>query len=429
MLNSKFTPKQRITKAKLDLNKERPFFSYVLLNMNVEKTEPTEQVPTMGVNQFGDLYWNEKFVGTLSDDELQGVLAHEVMHMATLTFQREGSRDKMLWNMATDIVINNMLLEENFSLPKGCLLTKGGVFELEDKDGKNQKMDVSHSTAEEVYDWLMKHIKVVKNNYGNGNGEGEGGYKGSFDSHLPGDENEKGESTGKGTKDSDLKANEEKWKSKAVEAATAAKARGNMCASLERMIEGIVEPKIDWRKRLYQFITKDIPVDYTMRRPGRRFYSTGCYFPSVVRENLEVIAAIDISGSISSEELSDFVGECVGIATSFQQVKMRCLYWGTQVHDEDDIEVNSSTATMLETYRPKGGGGTEMSCVARHVQKKGYNSRVFVILTDGYIESKPTLPNGQILFVLSKGGSDEIIKKYGEVCSLNDVERHMDACQ
>ena len=129
MFDTDMDSKDRIIKSKIDLNRDRPFFAYILMNMNVEQTEPTEKVPTMGVNQLGDLFWNDKFVTELADDELQGVLAHEVMHIATLTFQREGNRNKMLWNMATDIVINNILLGENFALPKDCLLTTdGGAF-------------------------------------------------------------------------------------------------------------------------------------------------------------------------------------------------------------------------------------------------------------------------------------------------------------
>lgn len=413
-------PKDRIIKSKIDLNRDRPFFAYILLNMNVEQTEPTDKVPTMGVNQFGDLYWNEKFVNNLGDDELQGVLAHEVMHVATLTFQREGNRDKMLWNMATDIVINNILLDEHFALPKDCLLTRDGIFELKTEKG-SVTIDVSEKSAEEVYDWLMQHIKIVKDKYGDGTGTG---YKGGFDTHLPGDQNAKGESQGKADGgDADTKANEEAWKQKAIDAATSAKARGNMSASMERIFDGILEPKVDWRRRLYSYITKDIPVDFTMRRPGRRYHATGFYFPSVVRENLEVIVCNDISGSISGEEYENFMSECVGIAGSFEQVKMRCLWWSTYIDDRDDIEVNTGNRESLVHYKPHGGGGTTMSCIREYVKKKGYNSRIYVILTDGYIEHDPKLPDGNILFVLSKGGTDNIVKKYGEVCSLNDIER------
>jgi len=427
MFNVNFDSKDRIIKAKVSLNRDRPFFAYILMNMNIEKTKSCEQIPTMGVNQYGDLFWNDDFVKGMSDDELQGVLAHEVLHIATLTFQREGQRDKMIWNMATDIAINYMLCEEKFSLPSGVLLPKNGSFELKTKK-KTYKLDVTEKCAEEIYDWLMQYIEVIKDEYGTGEGgEGNGNYKGGLDSHLPGDSDSKGDSQGKGGSEADQRANEENWKQKATDAATAAKARGNRSAALERELSGMLEPKIDWRKRLESYITKDIPVDFTMRRPGRRFYATGCYFPSVVKENLEVVVANDISGSISDEEYCDFISECAGIAGSFAQIKMRVLWWSTYIDEHDDLMVDAYNTQELIDFRPTGGGGTTMGCIKDYVMKKQITSRIFVILTDGYIESEPELPDGQILFVLSKNGSDEIVKKYGEVCKLSDVERHMDS--
>jgi len=85
--------RDRILKAKIDLSQQRPFFAYILMNMGIEQSDPKDDLPTMGVNQYGDLFWNETFVKTLSDEELKTVLCHEAMHVATLTFQREGTRD------------------------------------------------------------------------------------------------------------------------------------------------------------------------------------------------------------------------------------------------------------------------------------------------------------------------------------------------
>ncbi len=418
---SNFTEQDRLIKSKVSLNRDRPFFSYILMNMNIERTKSTENIPTMGVNQYGDLYWNEEFTKKLSDKELEGVLAHEAMHIATLTFQREDNREHMLWNMATDLVINDILLQEGLKLPKDALLPNDyGEFEFTGKNKKKVKINVREKGAEEVYDEILNHAEVIHVQYGDGDGDG---YKGSFDSHIPGDKDSEGKDQDKGCTEAERKANEEKWKKKAVEASTAAKMRGKMSASLERELSGIIDPKIDWRKKLHQFITKDLPVDFTMRRPGRRYYTTGVYYPSVIRENLEIIVGQDISGSISDEEYAEFTSECIGIATGFSQINMRCLWWSTYIDERDDIVVTAANKDMLTHYKPHGGGGTTLSCLKEYVEKKGYSSRVYVILTDGYIESKPELPDGKILFVLSKNGSDDIIKHFGEVCKLSDVER------
>ena len=413
--------KDQIMKAKCRLQATHPFFSYILMNMNIEQAIDVKEISTMAVNQFGDLYWNAEFVESMTFDELQAVLCHEAMHMATLSFPRAGKRDHMLWNMATDWAMNWLLKQEGFMLPKGALIPDDyGNIEIPTKKGKNKKIDISKFTAEEVYDHLLQEVETIKQAYGTG--KDDGSYKGGFDKHLPGDQGSDGESTGKGKHTSDYKANEEKWKGKTTEAAVHAKSRGHLPSSLERLIGNILEPKVDWRKMLHQFITKDLPVNYTMRTPGRRFHSTGVYMPSVVKENLEIVCAIDVSGSISDEEYNQFIGELLGIAGSFEQIKMRCIWWSTYVDERDDVEVSRGNEEAIRNHKVHNSGGTNLSCIKDYVEKKGITSKVFVYLTDGYVESKPQLTSGKHLFVISRGGDQKILEQLGTCCSLADSE-------
>jgi len=145
LLQYELNTAERIIKTKVDLNKTHSFFAYILMNMQIEKTKHTDKVPTMAVNQFGDLWWNEDFVNKLDNDELKFCLAHEVGHIATLTFQRLGRRDLTLWNIATDLVINYMLLDEGFRAPKGILTPDHKVLYAfqSGKDGKQIKIDLN----------------------------------------------------------------------------------------------------------------------------------------------------------------------------------------------------------------------------------------------------------------------------------------------
>jgi predicted metal-dependent peptidase len=416
---------ERIIKTKVDLNKSHPFFAYILMNMQVEKTtaKDKETCPTMAVNQYGDLWWNKEFVDTLDNDELRFVLAHEVSHISTLTFQRLGRRDMTLWNIATDLVINFMLGEEGFRAPKGILLPdhRGVYTFVGGKDGKSIKVDLNDKNAEQVYEDLCKNAKKIKKMTG---ADGNGNYEGQVGKHLQGDKDDKGKSQGKGKTDADAKANENKWKRKAIEGATQAKMRGNMSASMERMLGEMLEPVVDWRQKLFAYITNDLPVDYSMRMPSRRFIATGIYTPTVVRESLELIVGVDISGSIGHDEYVEFMSEVLGIANSYRQVKMRVIAWACHVDERDDIEVTNQTQDVLRKCKYFGGGGTELSCLTRYIGEKEYKTRLLVVLTDGYIESNPQLPEGtDCLFVLSRNGHDEVVKNHGDVTSLNHEKR------
>jgi len=234
-------------------------------------------------------------------------------------------------------------------------------------------------------------------------------------------------STGKGKNPSDAAKNEQDWKRKCVEASTQAKMRGNLSAEMERIVGQVLEPVVDWRNRLFNYITNELPCDYTMRTPSRRFISTGVYTPSVIRENLEVIVGCDVSGSIGVEEFHEFISEVVGIADAYRAIKMRLIGWACSVDPEDDYLVTNDNKEELKKIKFKNSGGTTFESFTRYCEEKEYKSKIYVILTDGYIESNPVCPkNGTVLWVVSKNGSTDIVKNFGECCSLNDVRRAED---
>ena len=287
--------------------------------------------------------------------------------------------------------------------------------------GKKISLDCNNICAEEVYDLMLQHAKIIKNQFC----DGQGGYKGGIDKHLPDDMGDDGESGGKST--SEEASNDQYWKQKAAEAQSNAKMRGKGSAAIDRELNSILEPKVDWRKMLHRFMTKDIPVDFTMRRPGRRYYATGNYMPTVLKENLEVLVGVDCSGSIDyspGSEGNQFISEVVGIAYAFPQIKMRIVAWASSVLPEDDIEVTAQNRERLKNWQPKNCGGTDLTCFTEWCKDHNYGtSKVCVILTDGYIERNPKLPKNMTpLFVLSENSSDEIVKKLGHVTSLKHRE-------
>ena len=429
------SPSDRIIRSKIQLQNTFPFYAYLLMSMKVHESKP-EHIPTMGVNKIGDLYYNAEFVKTLDDSQLMGVLCHEVLHIATNTFGRQGIREHTLWNVATDFVINWIITNEKppentsvrLTLPKDCLLAdaNGDVVLTNPQTKKSVKFNLKNMCAEEVYDKLLTVASDAKAALGIGaNGEGPNGkgtYKGQIDTHIPGDNDDKGNSQGKVKNEADDRANAGYWRDKAVEAATSAKMRGSFSSLLEREIGNLLEPKIDWRKKLIHFVTKDLPVDFTMRKPGRRTYSMNTYMPSIVRENLEILIGIDVSGSIGQEEYDSFMSEIVGLARGFQQLKMRVIFWSTYVDERDDIEVAGNGIDRLLTHKVNNSGGTTMGCLAEYIELKQYKAPAIIVFTDGYVESNPKMANAKHLFVLSKQHSDEIVKNLGEVCNLNDVE-------
>ena len=67
------------------------------------------------------LVYNPAFVEKLTPAELEGVLAHEVMHCCLAHHCRRGERDAQLWNQAKDYAVNPILINNGITLPKDAL--------------------------------------------------------------------------------------------------------------------------------------------------------------------------------------------------------------------------------------------------------------------------------------------------------------------
>lgn len=414
----------KVIRAMVKIQGDHPFFSYILMNFRVTATDD-KSVPTAGVDKGGNFYYSEEWISALNGDELIGLLVHETLHIAEGDFFRKGNRDDKIWGIASDACINFTLKQEGFKLPEdGILPDSNGYFQI-----ANKTFQVKGKCKEEMYDELMEVAEKMKMP-----DVGHGG----FDIHLPGvGEPEKkdgdGEGDGKGEegegncpKGSLCAAEnaklESKWKKVIIEAATSAQARGKMPGSMTSLVDKLLNPVIDWRTRVMKFITNEIPVDYTNRLPSRKFYGTGVWSPRVLRENLEVFISIDVSGSTMGDR-QYFMSEVAAIVNSYEQIKARVIFWDGDVADANDHMItaaNKDKIVGLPVY--DCNGGTRMSCYAEYCEKKGYRCRLHIILTDGYIESDPIVPEGNVIFVLTKTGSDEYLKNLGAVCRLSDVE-------
>jgi predicted metal-dependent peptidase len=108
----------RIQRARTTLLLDHPFFGTLLFRLGARSRTSIETMATDGVS----LFFNPKFVETLSTAELIGTLAHETMHPALQHHTRRGSRNPKRWNMACDYAINPLLVEAGLTLPKDVLL-------------------------------------------------------------------------------------------------------------------------------------------------------------------------------------------------------------------------------------------------------------------------------------------------------------------
>jgi len=434
---NKMDAKQKIIKARVKIQKENPFFSYLCLNLNMieEKKEEKESVldkimgggsTSIGVNARGDCIYNPDWIDEITskgggDDGLgylKGVLVHECLHLGLLHFDRDkkGTRDHNIMNIANDLVINNILVSNGFSLPEG-LVPSNNSFTFE-----NEKLTINNldkKSSEEVYEEIMKSgkVKTIKQKC-----VGVG-----FDTHIFGksDKDKKGEGVGKGEGEggressklkSELEKQKAKWKKVFAEASIYAKQQGNLPEGMQRLVDMVLNERVSWKHLLYKYITNELPFDYSWSFPSKRAIATGIYLPHIRKENLEVVVSIDTSGSIEQEELNEFLGEIVNIAKSFNNISMTLIVCDCEV--KDVYKVANGDIAKIQDLKIRGGGGTSHIPIYNYIEKNLPNTKFVINFTDGFTDF-PDYEKTKTIWVLTKNSCGESKIPFGEVINLN----------
>ena len=137
------------------------FFGLLIVHLKFALDETIETAATDGVTVF----FSPEFLDTLSNDELDFVLMHEVMHVVLKHLDRSTELDNYLYNIASDTVINSIILESKNNDLKSISLNGFGALMHLAPNGKEGR----EYTAEEVYEMLLSKAKKSPKNHADGN--------------------------------------------------------------------------------------------------------------------------------------------------------------------------------------------------------------------------------------------------------------------
>lgn len=164
---------------------------------------------------------------------------------------------------------------------------------------------------------------------------------------------------------------------------------GKVGSGGNRDIGELLQTKQDWRELLRDFVTTTCAgKDYsTWKKPNRRYIGMDILMPSSISETVgEIVVGIDTSGSIGNDDLNSFLTEIVGICDQVKPSKIRLMYWDTQVCSEE-IYLDADYVNLVQSTKPKGGGGTDPECVPAYMNEHGIKPEAVIMLTDGYVGS------------------------------------------
>ncbi len=363
------TAEQRIDKAVVAIM-GHPMYVALAGVLMIGKREVRDDIPTACTNG-RDEYYGREFVDSLTDAQLRFVILHECYHKMykhLITWQHLWRKCAMTANKAMDHVINLQILDSHIQ-DKFVVGIEGMCYDIKYRDWN----------VPAVFDDIYQQQQG--GHPGDGEDDGTGGNE-STEGGQPFDEHdwEGAEDMTEEEKEGHGKEIDEAIRQGAITA-------GKMGSGGERTVADLLEPQVDWREVLREFITTHCTgSDYaTYNRPNRRSMHTGIYFPSGVSEQVdELVVAIDTSGSIGQRELSLFLSEIKSICETVHPKKLRVLYWDTEVCRAEEYEMHD-LHTLTDSTKPEGGGGTDVNCVTSYLADNNISPQAAIMLTDGYL--------------------------------------------
>ena len=360
----------RIIVARIGLLLRHPFFGNMATRLRIQ--EGDDWLGTAAVDG-RNLYFNTQFFNALSNKEIEFVIAHEILHCVFDHLGRREGRDPMIYNIAADYIVNNLLVRDRIGqIPK--LVDCFQDFKYENWSSEDVYDDIFNKYDEEELKQLGELLDEHIDWESEGAGEGQG--------DKPGKE---GDKPGKGrpsySKD-ELKKIRDEIKESMINAAQSAGA-GNTPAGVQRMIKEMTEPKMNWRQILRQQIQSTIKSDFSFSRPSRKGQMSGAILPGMNFSNtIDICISIDMSGSIGNAQAKDFLGEVKGIMDEFPDYNIKIWCFDTKVYNEQDFTADNGE--NLEDYEIMGGGGTDFDANWTYMKEHDINPKKFIMFTDGY---------------------------------------------
>jgi predicted metal-dependent peptidase len=344
-----------LNKAKINLmsRPDSAFFTTLCFSLRHVWDETLPTAATDGTK----ILINPKFFMDLSAEERVFLLLHESMHVAYLHMLRLGTRDHAKWNAAADYVINLQLVDRGFAMPKDGLLDR----------------QYAGMGTEEVYDALpqMQASQVPM-----------------LDLRSPPND-ESGNVTTSPGKDSNgmTQAEVEAKLSEQVQdilvrAAIQSKQSGDKAGTIpgdiQIFLDGLLNPKLPWNQILRKFVRQLSKDDYSYRRPNRRFFPD-YYLPSLYSQTLmDIVVAVDTSGSVSDAEFHRFVSEVASIFRMMKPKQITLLQFDTEIKSVEKIR----SIPDLMRCRFSGRGGTQIDPAMQWI--KSNKPQLALVFSDGY---------------------------------------------
>ena len=406
----------KLSAARTRLILEKPFLGTLVMHLPLKAVTWCATTAT----DARAFYYNPQYIEELNLSQTQFMLAHEALHCALGHFARRNHRTKRRWGVACDHAVNLMLAQEGLKAPPGALmnplyqhLTAEEIYPFLLAEATDEPIDDhlydgegddDHGTGEGENQWNETGSNRGKEKEGKGSQSGENKLDGKGGVAQPQQQEQQGNEGGSAEHEAlegapkphePSLAEKEKlasqWKQRLASAAQQANQAGKLGESWMRLVDELIQPKLPWRMLLARYMVSVARDDYSFQRQSRR--EGAAMMPSLFSGQVEVVVVLDTSGSISDEEITEFVSEVDALKG---QIKARVT-----LHACDE-RLNSEGPWLFQSWEPievpekiSGGSGTDFRPVFDWIEKENQRPDLLLYFTDAegvFPEHEPAYP-------------------------------------
>jgi len=403
---------KKLVSARTRLILDKPFLGALVLRLPM-----MEGAPSWCNTTFSDgrtFYYNAEYINSLDIDQTQFALSHEALHCALSHFYRRGHRIKTRWDLACDYAVNPMLINDGLKpTPDAAYLkqyrgmTAEEIYPCLDDEEDEQEQD---SDTDDNEDLENKH----QGDAGSDDSEKEPEQDDRSDPEREPEQDDPSEGAGNnrhgkassgsngaaepapmsGQQQEDLNT---QWQQRLAAAAQTAHQRGQLGVEMARMIDFLLQPKLPWRLLLQRYMSMTARDDYSYSRPSSRRGNPAVY-PRLRSSETSVVVVIDTSGSISGEEIGEFISEIDAIK-SYVRARITLLTC--------DSELNHGCPWYFDPWDEfsrdieiHGGGGTSFSPPFEWIENQDRAPDLLVYFTDARGKFPPAEPMYPVLWLV-----------------------------
>jgi predicted metal-dependent peptidase len=376
----------KLAAARTRLALERPFVGALVLHL---PAVASTRVRTMATDARA-VYYNPGYVAGLSSADTQFLLAHEALHCALLHFARRGHRVRARWDRACDYAVNQLLADDGLRPPDEALWNPA----------------YRGLAAEAIYPLL--HDDVPENTldehwFGGGASAGlvapeasPSGEPLADEDFLAAHRDGFDEIATRAPTMTQAAALAEAWQERLAAAALEAQESGRLGASWQSVLGDLAEPRLPWPALLERFVRSVAREDYAFARPARR--EGEAILPGPSSSEIELVLALDTSGSIALDDFRRFVEEMDALKG---QVRARVTLLAC------DMRIAPGAPWRFEPWERivlpdalAGGGGTRFTPVFEWIEEGGLRPDALVYFTDALGEFPDREPPYPVLWLV-----------------------------